>query len=433
MLKYLRQHGEQGQTAILLALAMIGLLGIVGLALDGGMLYWNQRRAQNGADAAVIAGVTKMAEHVIGETCDAGSEQDVLALIQQYAGVNEVPNADIGENVEAFYLVENESGDRVVLNNPSSGQPWHVGETGAIPCDYDPVGLQVKASFPQQTFLAGIIGIAQTNVTVDAAAIFKKTGGCDSFVLLALNDDPDQGTLKLSGSDVHIKDGGVHSNGGLHVTGSDLTVDEGKPVEYGDGATANAKDLIPQDGIAVGDRVTGDNFYEYSDFTPGGYIYQEVDSWKTHNIVMVSGDLGNSDVEDDDGNLIDGLYVVSGDVKLNSLDNKSAERPWRVTIAAQGCIQFSGGVRARPYARGVFLYSDCDNTSNGAIEMSGDDNTWGGLILAPNGDVNLSAAKNRDFSGMIVAQRISVSGSNNNLRHHPHYCPPDPPRVLLIH
>jgi hypothetical protein len=44
----------------------------------------------------------------------------------------------------------------------------------------------------------------------------------------------------------------------------------------------------------------------------------------------------------------------------------------------------------------------------------------------------LSAAKNRDFSGMIVGQRISVSGSNNNLRHHPNYCPPDPPRVLLI-
>ncbi len=65
MLKYLRQHGEQGQTAILLALSMIGLLGIVGLALDGGMLYWNQRRAQNGADAAVIAGVTKLVEHII--------------------------------------------------------------------------------------------------------------------------------------------------------------------------------------------------------------------------------------------------------------------------------------------------------------------------------------------------------------------------------
>jgi Flp pilus assembly protein TadG len=431
MLKYLRQHGEQGQTAILLAFAMIGLLGIVGLALDGGMLYWNQRRAQNGADAAAIAGVTKLADHVINATCDSGSEQEVLNLIHEYAGVNEVPNANTGENVEAFYLIENSSGDRVVLTN-SSGQPWHVGETGAIPCDRDPVGLQVKASFPQQTFLAGVIGIAETNVTVDASAIFKTDKGCDSFVLLALNDDPSQTTLALSGSEVHIREGGVHSNGGLHVTGSDLTVEDGKPVEYGDGAVNNSKDLNGQDRIVEAPPVGGDNFYEYKDFTEGGFIYQEVEKWKTHNIVTVPGDLGNSDVRDADGNLIDGLYVVSRDVHLNSLDNQSAARPWRVTIAAKGCIQFSGGVRARPYARGVFLYSDCDNTSNGAIKLSGDDNTWGGLIMAPNGDVNLSAAKNRDFSGMIVGQRISVSGSNNNLRHHPNYCPPDPPRVLLI-
>ena len=183
MLKYLRQHGEQGQTAILLAFAMIGLLGIVGLALDGGMLYWNQRRAQNGADAAAIAGVTKLAEHVIDESCDSGSEQDVLALIQEYAGVNEVPNADTGENIEAFYLVEDNSGNRVVLINPSSGSSWHVGETGEIPCDYNPVGLQVKASFPQQTFLAGVIGIAETNVTVDASAIFETNTGVQQLRL----------------------------------------------------------------------------------------------------------------------------------------------------------------------------------------------------------------------------------------------------------
>jgi hypothetical protein len=178
--------------------------------------------------------------------------------------------------------------------------------------------------------------------------------------------------------------------------------------------------------------VSGENFYEYADFTEGGFIYQEVESWKIHNIVVVDGNLGNNNVEDADGNLIDGLYLVSGDVKLNNLNSKSDARPWRVTIVADGCIQFSGGVRARPYARGVFLYSDCNNTSVGAIKMSGSENAWGGLIMAPNGDVNISAAHNNDYSGMIVAQHINISGSDNSLQHHPNYCPPNPPRVLLI-
>jgi Flp pilus assembly protein TadG len=415
MLNYLRQHGEQGQTAILLALAMIGLLGIVGLALDGGMLFWNQRRAQNGADAAAIAGVTKLAEHVIDKTCTSGSEQDILALVQEYAGVNEVPNADAGENVEAFYLVENNSGDRVPLIYPTSGKPWHVGETGSIPCDKDPVGLQVTARFPQQTFLAGVIGIAQTNVTVDASAIFKTTTGCDSFVLIALSDDPGQNTLHLSGSDVHITGGGVHSNGGIHDTGNDLTVEDGAPVEYGEGAANHTEKLNDQSRITDAPPVSGDGFYTYLDFAPGGFIYQHYYDIDPSMIHIIPGDLEESDVKDADGNLIDGLYLVTGDTHLQHLTSKTDARPWRVTIA-----------------NGVLIYTGCSNTSKGAVKFSGSNNSWAGLILAPNGDFDSSGAKNTDGNGMVVALHISVSGSNNNLHHHPNYCPASPPKVLLI-
>ena len=444
MLKYLRQHGEQGQTAILLALAMIGLLGIVGLALDGGMLYWNQRRAQNGADAAAIAGVTKLAEHVIDETCASGSEQDILAVVQEYAGVNEIPNADLGENVEAFYLVENSDGDRVPLIYPTSGKPWHVGETGSIPCDQDPVGLQVTARFPQQTFLAGVIGIAETNVTVDASAIYETNTACSSFVLLSLDDSSDMNVLHLSGSGVNILGGGVHSNGGAHISGGgqEMYVDENSPIEYGDGAHTNIdSDLeYPTRTIGPAPAVSGDGFYRYADFAEGGYIYQEVYDNDPSMIHIIDGDLEQDMVIKTDNSVkppvdrfIDGLYIVTGDVHLNKVRMRNQdEPPWRVTIAAKGCIQFSGGGNTLPYARGVLLYSDCDNTAKGAIKMSGSENKWAGLILAPHGDVDISGADNSDLSGMIVAQRIGIRGASNTLQHHPNYCPPEPPKVLLI-
>ena len=47
--------GERGQALILMALAMVGLLGFAALALDGGNLYTEQRRAQAAADNAVMS------------------------------------------------------------------------------------------------------------------------------------------------------------------------------------------------------------------------------------------------------------------------------------------------------------------------------------------------------------------------------------------
>lgn len=50
------RSSENGQALILLVLAFIVLLGFVALALDGGMVYADRRRAQNGADASSLAG-----------------------------------------------------------------------------------------------------------------------------------------------------------------------------------------------------------------------------------------------------------------------------------------------------------------------------------------------------------------------------------------
>jgi hypothetical protein len=451
MLKYLRQHGEMGQTAVLLALAMVGLLAIVGLALDGGMLYWNQRRAQNGADAAVIAGVTKMADYtLLGGACVDGSESAIMSMVRQYAGVNEVPNAEAGENVVATYLVENGDGDRVDLIYPGTGEPWLVGQTGVVPCNYDPVGLRVKASFPQQTFLAHIVGIAETNVTVQASAIIDTSNGCNDYVLLALSHDRNKDTLAVTGSHITVEESGIHSNGGIHIEGGGqgISLSSGDPVEYSDtGDTNIGYDKIEcnerqPDGTylssecAAGDPPVGaadpvglgDTFYRFEDFDDG-FIWSEVDPSMRFKY---DGIAQNEEwkIRNPDGTLKNGLYVVDGDVKLNGIAKEA--KPWRVTIVARGTITISGGFDARPYARGVLFFSDSNDSSNGAINASGSSNNWAGMIAAPHGLVSVSGSGNSDLTGMIIGNELSLGGSDTSVRHHPNYCPPDPPKVLLI-
>jgi len=49
------KRAESGQAIVLMALVMVALLGMLGLAIDGGGLYFLWRDAQNATDAAVLA------------------------------------------------------------------------------------------------------------------------------------------------------------------------------------------------------------------------------------------------------------------------------------------------------------------------------------------------------------------------------------------
>ncbi len=54
-----RQH-ERGQSIVLIAFAMIGLLALVGIAVDVGLVYARSTQLQAAVDAAVLAGVTEI-------------------------------------------------------------------------------------------------------------------------------------------------------------------------------------------------------------------------------------------------------------------------------------------------------------------------------------------------------------------------------------
>ena len=51
-----RNNSERGQVLVIIALAMIGLIAMTGLAIDGSMVLSDRRNAQNAADTAVLAG-----------------------------------------------------------------------------------------------------------------------------------------------------------------------------------------------------------------------------------------------------------------------------------------------------------------------------------------------------------------------------------------
>lgn len=57
-----RLHGDEGQVLVMVALMMVGVVSVVGLVSDGGLLFAQRRDLQNVADAAAAAGAMQIDE-----------------------------------------------------------------------------------------------------------------------------------------------------------------------------------------------------------------------------------------------------------------------------------------------------------------------------------------------------------------------------------
>jgi hypothetical protein len=98
----MKRRSQSGQVLVIVAFAMIALLGMVGLAIDGGRAYSDERSLEAAAEAAAHAGTYLMEKNWDGGAGNFGSLTDaqVRATAQAYAGYNGWNAA----NGDTFYL-----------------------------------------------------------------------------------------------------------------------------------------------------------------------------------------------------------------------------------------------------------------------------------------------------------------------------------------
>src|SRR5215831_16882008 len=84
---------RRGIVTVLVVAAIIGLVGIVAIALDGGLMQDNKRRVQNAADAAALAAANSLYSnypHLTVSTPDPSNAAATAA--KQSASDNGFPN-----------------------------------------------------------------------------------------------------------------------------------------------------------------------------------------------------------------------------------------------------------------------------------------------------------------------------------------------------
>lgn len=156
-----RERSESGQVLVIVAVGLLAMVAMVGLVIDGGHAWGQQRDTQNGIDAAAEAGALRLSENLpwiaVGQPRP-NQNSDVAAAVTAAATANDV------ELEEAWYV--DWSGNRV------GGAPL-IGDgalAGGIDPPADADGVEALGFKDFDTFLGQIVGITEMTAKADATA-----------------------------------------------------------------------------------------------------------------------------------------------------------------------------------------------------------------------------------------------------------------------
>lgn len=161
-----RQPHRPGQSLALIALVLVVLFGVAGLAVDVGDAYMNQRSLDQAASAAALAGMNYVAQQK-ASTANF-SDSDVRNVIGKALLVNDVPSALFVSSTS-----ELEPGQvGVIARYMDKNGNWlrDVGSLGASPPPANTWYISVQLRTPVATYFARVVGTDRLRVSAFATA-----------------------------------------------------------------------------------------------------------------------------------------------------------------------------------------------------------------------------------------------------------------------
>lgn len=148
-----RPTRSDGQTLVLVVLALVAMLAMAGLVIDGGNLFAQQRKTQNWTDAAANAGAVQLLRRLVGVPglTEAQWDSQVVAAVNQSIA---------GDGLESIGSIDYTDIDGNFLGAAGTGTIYPSA-----------AGVRVVGSRTVGTYIAGIVGISTFAATADATAV----------------------------------------------------------------------------------------------------------------------------------------------------------------------------------------------------------------------------------------------------------------------
>ena len=166
-------RSERGQILVIAALAMVALIAMTGLVVDGGAAFASQRATQNAADAAADAGALALAERLGGASDPViGWDAEVASRVGASATTNDLPVYRAVYSDIAGHLLN--SAGATVTDMTAAAE---VGR-GTIPTGA--AGVAVRGTRTSATYFVRVVGINGYPTTAGATAVAGILAGAPS-------------------------------------------------------------------------------------------------------------------------------------------------------------------------------------------------------------------------------------------------------------
>lgn len=433
-----KRSTESGQAIVLLVISIVVLLGFTALAIDGGMLYSDRRRAKNAADTAALAGAGEVASKLqvaqlsyLNWNCST-----VLNNVASSATTAAVYRADSnGYEIDGIFADGN--GVQITCTDeygyPVSRRYVDV-RTG--------ITAETETSFAHLLYSSPLQNYVESAVRVATPPNFGA-----GFALLALNEAACQGGqngLIFSGrAEVTIQDGSAYTNCCLYGNGNRfaVTTTVGGSVGYydDDGTVCDPQGTL--DNI-TSVKPGGDIYEDLGLETPscegeGEYTEEEIDG-ETWRVYSPGTYTSISSSPQYDIKLLPGLYCLTGSPNAFRVTSGDLWAHGVTIFVESGGVTVTGGEiemsapctsydalnnpdagscsdAADPYPDPalpyILIYMNEGNTNPVALEGNGD-SIFAGTIYSPDGTVVLRGTSDtQTFETQVVALNIEVTGS----------------------
>jgi len=190
-----RESGSEqsGQVLVLFALTLVALLAALAVILDGGRVYAERRATQNAADAAAMAGATKLVK-----SNPAGSLSAVLAAACEAA------NKNGGFGSGSVDATCGTNGTDVMVHVPGGDLGTRL--TNVLPVFENPGYVQVSVHMSFKSFMSGLLGLGDfETASIGVAVNIPGNGLGDALLVL---DPVDCAALQLNGTNLLTVAGG---------------------------------------------------------------------------------------------------------------------------------------------------------------------------------------------------------------------------------
>jgi Putative Flp pilus-assembly TadE/G-like len=380
----------RGQAIVIVALGMVVLVGVVGLAIDGGRLFLERRQAQGAADHAAL---TMAQSFCAGESLMA-AQADALAS----AATNGYDDDGVTNDV--------------TITQPATDR------------------FRVRVSVTSDTAFVRVLGISTFQVAAAATTGCAPGGPSGPGAVYAGGSNCNGGkyAFDVSGQTSRVY-GGVHANSDVNIGGEDNQFTD-HPIAPPDPFTYSGA-LLP----SLGEILTKDNTFEpgYPQYVlpTGAWAPGWGPSDITPTMLQAYRDLADANGTTDSNDTLfttkvtsitkDGVYYTTS---TEGFEVGSATGIRNVVLVApNGPITISGSSGTyRPYEHadlprdGILMLAGINRGTEKcfkqSIILSGGSMSWNGILWGPSGQIEFSGSSSTSFNGSLVGHAVKLNGSD---------------------